>query len=207
MPTRPDQGPSPVRRLLTIGAIALLPFLPTMLGGCIYDESGPGYSADEHVYVSTAWRPWTVTLIDTRTGEAVWSVDVPVGQQLAIKFRGGGPSDELPDMMDWGLMNAGRWYGAKKNRLPVPGADARLLKPTMRPTPEMPGAVLTRAPEAPDEEFESTPVDEVFETPMPEPVEEAPAPLEDMPESQPEDGADEQPQGEEAPIDLPGGGR
>lgn len=165
-----------VNRTLLLGAIASLPLIA---GGCWYSQGGTGFSKDEHVYVSTAWRPWTVTLVDTRTGEAVWSADVPVDQQLVVRFRkGDGPSDELPDMMDWGLMDAGEWYGNRDNRLPVPGRDARLLKPTLRPTPEMPGTILTTAPEPTDEIIETTPYE---------------APMDDM-------GSDD-----EAPIDLPDG--
>ena len=199
MPTR-----TAARRTLILGAIAMLPMLPTLLtlGGCWYSESGPGYSGDVHTYVSTAWRPWTVTLVDTRTGEAVWSTDIPVDQQLVVRFRkGAGPSEELPDLMDWGLMKAGTYYGHRKNRLPVPGRDARLLRPTMRAVPEMPGAILTKAPEPADEILEMTPIEapvdapyeEIFDEPMPdEPAEVAPE-LEDKP-------ADD-----EAPIDLPDG--
>jgi len=189
MPTRLRTRPI-APRLLLAGAIAMF----STLGGCKYNEAGPGYSADEHTYVSTAWRPWTVTLVDTRTGEAVWSADIPVDQQLVIRFRKGkGPSDELPDMMDWGLMDAGTKYGHRKNRLPVPGRDARLLKPTLRPTPEMPGAVLTSAPAEPDEVLEMAPTE---------------APAEEMyNEPGPDDGqmGHEEPEADEPPIDLPDG--
>jgi hypothetical protein len=202
MPTRPAARLS-ARRLLLAGALAMLP----LLGGCKYNEGGPGYSGDIHTYVSTAWRPWTVTLVDTRTGEAVWSADIPVDQQLVIRFRTGkGPSDELPDMMDWGLMEAGTKYGHRKNRLPVPGADARLLKPTLRPTPEMPGAVLTSAPEAPDEIMEMTPMGDG--PAMDEPMDEEP--MDSMDHHDGHMNSDgqmdhEEPEGDEPPIDLPDG--
>lgn len=178
------------RALLLSGAISML----LSVGGCAYNEGGPGYSGDIHTYVSTAWRPWTVTLIDTRTGEAVWSADIPVDQQLVIRFRSGkGPSPELPDMMDWGLMEAGTNYGHRNNRLPVPGADARLLRPTLRPAPEMPGALLTKAPDTPDEILETTP----YQAPAEE--------MGGMPEEYPDEAPVEEGEGaEEAPIDLPG---
>ncbi len=190
MPTRLRTRPI-ARRLLLAGACAML----TTLGGCFYNEGGPGYTADIHTYVSNAWRPWTVTLVDTRTGESVWSVDIPVDQQLVVRFRKGkGPTDELPDMMDWGLMDAGTKYGHRNNRLPVPGSDARLLKPTLRPTPEMPGAVLTSAPEAPDEILEETTYEAPSDEYIDEPVYEEPV-FEDVPAYE----------DDEAPIDLPDG--
>jgi hypothetical protein len=197
MPTR-----TTTRRTLILSATLLLPVL-AVLGGCWHNEAGPGYSNDTHTYVSTAWRPWTVTLLDTRTGEAVWSADVPVDQQLSIRFRkGAGPGGELPDIMDWGLMKAGTKYGHRKNRLPVPGRDARLLRPTMRAVPEMPGAVLTTAPEPGDEILEVTPIeapaDAPYEEIIDEPMDDEPMPEEPALEDKPVDDA-------QAPIDLPDG--
>ncbi|MCB9838697.1 MAG: hypothetical protein H6813_05105 [Phycisphaeraceae bacterium] len=180
---------APARRMMLLGVLALFPLAP----GCTYSESGAFYSNDSHTYVSTTWRPWTVTLVDTRTGEAVWSADVPVGQQLNVRFRhGGGPSAMLPDMMDWGLMDEGTWYGHRDNRLPVPGRDARLLRATLRAVPELPGAVLTSAPVEPDEILETVPdgaaPDEMMMQ-MEQPSEDEPEPTDE-----PMD---------EAPIDLP----
>lgn len=114
--------------------------------GCHY-EGGPLYSADRFTYVSREWQPWTVSLIDTRTGESVWSVDVPVGQKLVLGFReGSGPNEFKPDMMDWGLMPHDRTFGERPNQLPVPPAGARRLEPVLRPTPELPGTPTTGNP-------------------------------------------------------------
>lgn len=106
--------------------------------GCL-GEGGPGYSADRFTYISNEWRPWTVSLIDTRTGETIWTVDVPVGQQLAVGFRPGtGPNEIRPDLMEWGLMPAGRRGGSLPNVVPVPDRFSRRLETTLRPAPEMP---------------------------------------------------------------------
>lgn len=110
--------------------------------GAVSACSSPGgsfYSDDRFTYVSNSWQPWTVSVIDTRTGETLWSVDVPVGQQLVIAFiKGTGPNERLPDMMQWGLMEAGRSSGSLPNLIPVPGRTARRTEPTLRPVPEMP---------------------------------------------------------------------
>lgn len=113
-----------------------------MLAGC-HSPGGPGYSADRYTFESHEWQPYTVTLLDTRTGETVWSVDVPVGQQLVLGFRKGtGPNEFKPDMMEWELMPAGRRFGTRNNQMPVPPAQARRIEPSLRPTPEQPGSPM-----------------------------------------------------------------
>ena len=132
-----------------------------LLGGC-HQPGGVGASLDRFTYVSEAWHPWTVNLVDTRTGETLWSVDVPVGQQITVGFReGSGPNEFKPDMMDWGLEPAGRVGGSMPNQLPVPPAHARRLEPTLRPGPETPGTATAGSP---------------FDTTVNNPVPMAPAP-------------------------------
>ncbi|MEM8834972.1 MAG: hypothetical protein AAGD00_04035 [Planctomycetota bacterium] len=129
------------------GALAVGVTLP--LSGCFTNtQSGLTGSRDKHTYVSTTWRPWTVTLVDTRTGEPLWSVDVPVGQQLVVDFtEGSGPNEYKPDMMAWRLMEAGRLgFGGSKNRIPVPSQYARRIEPTLRPVPEFPGVTPPESP-------------------------------------------------------------
>lgn len=125
---------------LSLGALSL------PMGGC-HLEGGPRYSADRYTYVSRSWTPKTISLIDTRTGETTWSVDVPVGEQLVVGFsKGTGPNELRPDEIVWGLMPAGRRFGQRNNRQPCPPASARRLDMTLRPTPEMPGDTLPGTP-------------------------------------------------------------
>lgn len=108
------------------------------LGGC-HRQGGPGFSTNTFTYISTEWRPYTISVVDTASGETVWSVDVPVGKQLAMGFRkGNGPNSYRPDMLDWGLEEAGRWFGTRGNQVPVPGPDARRVEVTLRAVPERP---------------------------------------------------------------------
>ncbi len=129
------------RRLLPALALTALTALAGLPGACGRGEGGPFFSNDKHTYVSTSWRPWTISLIDTRTGEPVWSVDVPVGKQVTVQFReGSGPNQFKPDMMDWEIREAGR-RGVLRNQIPVPPSHVRRLEPTIRPAPEAPGAL------------------------------------------------------------------
>jgi hypothetical protein len=117
---------------LLLGVVAL----GAVPAGCYY-PGGPLMSADRYTYESTPWQPWTVTLTDTRTGEAVWSVDVPVDQQVVLSFsQGTGPNEYKPDEIVWELMPRGQRFGARNNRLPCPPSGARRLDATLRPTPE-----------------------------------------------------------------------
>lgn len=128
----------------------------SIAGGC-YFAGGPGWSADRFTYPSDSWRPQTVSLVDTRTGETLWSVDVPVGQQLVVGFYADRNEDDpmMPDEMQWRIMKAGKRFGPLHNRMPCPPRDARLVEVTMREAPELPGAVLPPGgPDAPAEVFE-----------------------------------------------------
>lgn len=116
-------------------------------GGSLLSEGGVGASFDSHVYVSRSWQPWTITVRDTRTGQAFWSIDVPVGKKLAIQFmQGHGTESQYsPDLMKWGLMSEDASFSNLVNSLPVPAADSRRLEPTLRAVPELPPDMTGRA--------------------------------------------------------------
>ncbi len=207
MPRTDPKPPARVARPL-MGA-----FLAAVVACGCHSPGGPLYSADKHTYVSSEWQPWTVSVVDTRTGEAFWSVDVPVGEQLVVQFsRGTGPNEYKPDELVWDVMPAGRWFGALRNRLPCPPSGVRRLEPELRATPEMPGSP---APGSPFEATEPRPVrraegrvvvpydpyttDELGTPERPAPEAE-PEPME-IPEVAP--AADPEPAGEPEPEDPP----
>lgn len=114
--------------------------------GCHF-PGGPRYSADRYTIESTTWQPQTATLIDTRTGEPVWSVDIPVGQQLVVGFsRGTGPNEARPDEIVWELMPLGKRFGTRNSRMACPPASVRRLDTTLRPTPEPIGTPVPGSP-------------------------------------------------------------
>lgn len=126
-----------MRRPLLCLAVGML---ACTLGGCAYTEGGPGASIDQHTYVSTSWRPVTISLLDTRTGQTFWSVDVPVGKQVVLAFRKdqGAKNTAAPDLMKWEIMDDDASYGALDNSLAVPGKDDRKLVVSYRAAPELP---------------------------------------------------------------------
>lgn len=105
----------------------------SLLTGCYTS----GYTGSGDVYQSTTWEPKTLTLYDTRTGETVWSVDVPVGQQIMVRYsQGTGPNEYRPDEIRWELAPIGRRIITPNNRQPCPPAHARRLDMTLRDAPE-----------------------------------------------------------------------
>lgn len=103
-----------------------------------HDEGGTGVSEDKMVYVSRPHEPKTITLMDTRTGEALWTMDVPVGRKLVIDFEEGlaGNTPDRPDLMRWELMKESDLIGRLDNAMPVPMADSRRLDMSLRAGPE-----------------------------------------------------------------------
>lgn len=177
--------------LLTLALSCLL------AGGCglayrpYYDEGGSGASIDEFVYVSRPHSPKTVSLLDTRTGETLWTTDVPVGKQLAVRFYKDEAPDNTytPDMMRWGIFEAGTRWGRKANEMLVPPSYARRLQmdvraepefaPREQPAPNQPYVAPPTAKPRPVQPVapEHTPTEQM--TPR-QPVETAPAPIEPM---------------------------
>jgi len=125
--------------LVVGGALLASSCGPTSPYRPFFDEGGSGASIDEFTYVSTSLAPKTISIIDTRTNETVFSIDIPVGQQLSINF------DELDKnkgkymsgTMRWALMRAGDRYGRLTNRVDVPPPDARRIDMTLRQSPEV----------------------------------------------------------------------
>ncbi len=139
MPTR-----RAVRNVMTTLSLAALSF--GALSGC-YTPQGPGYSGlAPETYISTSLSPKTVSLVDKRTDETVWSVDVPVGKQVVIIFREGQNEGAfMPDTLLWEVMDAGKKFGKLDNEIPSPPRSSRRVDMALRPAPELPAnATMTQ---------------------------------------------------------------
>lgn len=117
-------------------------------GGC-WTEGGRGYSNDSYTYISREWEPKTISVIDTRTGQAVWSYEVPVGRQLMMEFfAGGGTVPGMPDELKWSDYPAGMRFGLLDNSVSVPSANVRRVDMKLRPVPEAEKIATSSAPAA-----------------------------------------------------------
>lgn len=106
--------------------------------GCVgYHPGGNMQSEDTFTYWSTPHMPHTVTLVDTRSGEQLWTYEIPVGKQLVMKFyKDTTPDAHLSDSMRWEIMDVEKTGGRLTNVLPVPDRFSRRVDVEVRPTPE-----------------------------------------------------------------------
>lgn len=126
----------------TITAAAVLGLAALGLGGC-FGPGGPllNYTGAPQTYVSSTYAPKTVTVIDVRSNEPIFEIDVPVGQQLSIQFLAGKGDDpnETPDLMRYELQERGKSTGLIANSLTVPDHRSLRVDVTLRQGPEYGG--------------------------------------------------------------------
>lgn len=131
--------------VLSTAALAAASVLALTLGGCYSTETNLfSTTMGTFNYASTAMRPVTITIVDARTEEPIFKMDVPVGQQLSFHFDETGGDDPVlrPAKMSWSMWEAGNSFGSLTNTLSVPPASARRIEYSLRNGPEY-------APEAP----------------------------------------------------------
>lgn len=147
-----------------------------------YDPGGSGASIDEFTYWSEPHMPQTVELIDLRTGETLFAVDIPPRQQLVVKFvKNHSEKDSwMPDLMKWELMPRGTKRGKLDNSIPVPPSFSRRLDVSLRETPEMPDAPRYSQPAPAAQQPVDWTSPEPTQQPMTEPANQSPAPVEPM---------------------------
>lgn len=121
---------------------AILTTLATLtLGGCFWPGYSPGgqmASRDNFTYDSTPDHPQNVNVIDWTTGESLLTVEIPVGQQLVMRFYANHDSNNAarPDLLRWRLMAAGTSWGELNNTLPVPDYNHRRVDVSLRKSGE-----------------------------------------------------------------------
>ncbi len=111
-----------------------------LLGGCFKQmfTNSPGgnmRSDDTYTYISTPFEPLTVTLYDFRDNEPLWTVDVPVGQKVTVRFlenQAEQGTNRRPDIMQWAIYDKDKRRADLTNKMAVPSPDARLLKVSIR---------------------------------------------------------------------------
>ncbi len=103
------------------------------------------YTGASHTYYSTEMQPKTVRLVDLRTDEVIFSLDIPPGKQLTLDFVDGEGDDPTysPDLMRYQVFDLGTTMGKLRNSLTVPAATSRRLDMFVRQGPEY----VTAAPE------------------------------------------------------------
>ncbi len=126
------------RRVLTVSVGAALMLATSFLGACAFKPGGSGSSNDTFTYQSFAHAPQTISVVDTRTGQPVWTGEVPVGQQLVVRFvdRTGESESENNALMRWAYMPINSQQVSLPNTVTVPPASARRIDMELREGPE-----------------------------------------------------------------------
>ncbi|MBY0112655.1 MAG: hypothetical protein K2Y21_07530 [Phycisphaerales bacterium] len=127
--------------VLALGAAAF-----TLAGCNIYRQGGSLRSNDTFTYIADEHYPVTVTLMDTRTNEPVWTADVPVGKQLTIRFHEAQYPDNPanPDAMRWRFFDKPTRAGELGSVMAVPNKFSRRIDTSIRSSPEYPAGTDPR---------------------------------------------------------------
>ena len=121
-------------RFFLLGGAAVL-----AAAGCYTPEGGlMPYTGGPSTYYSTEQYPCTVTLVDTRTGEPFFTLEIPVGKQLSLDFKAGEGDDPVntPDLMRYEVWPIGTSTGTLRNALTVPDQWSRRIDVDYRRGPE-----------------------------------------------------------------------
>ncbi len=104
-----------------------------VLGGCAADQAGLGVSRDRVDFKSTPHALYNVTIVDTNTGEDVWTIEVPLGQRLVGQFANNTKAlDTGEDTFSWSLVPASTSSRSYRNKVAVPPMTSRRVSVTMR---------------------------------------------------------------------------
>lgn len=190
---------------ITAAAITL-----SATSGCSWDSAGMKSSYGRFDYTSSVFTPYTVTLVDTTTGETLWTYEVPVGKTLSVRFLQPHDAEGTgKDTMQWDVFDANRVGSTMSNSMPCPAASSRIVKVFVRDQPEAYTQTAPAAP-APADTVQATPTTPSTPSSPAAPSEivlpdaKQPAPSATPPEAPKAPGAPKAPEEPKAPpVDLP----
>lgn len=95
-------------------------------------------SNDTFTFISNEFYPVTVTIVDVRTNEPIWTADVPVSKQLTFRFHEAQYPDNPanPDAMRWQFFDRPTRAGELNSVMACPDKYSRRMDVTIRKTPE-----------------------------------------------------------------------
>ncbi|MGH7244217.1 MAG: hypothetical protein ACREJD_12455 [Phycisphaerales bacterium] len=112
--------------------------LATLSGCNIYRPGGSMRSNDTFTFISNEYYPVTVTIVDVRTNEPIWTADVPVSKQLTFRFHEAqypeNPAN--PDAMRWQFFDRPTRAGELNSVMACPDKFSRRMDVTIRKVPE-----------------------------------------------------------------------
>jgi rhodanese-related sulfurtransferase len=117
--------------ILGITGLALL--APTT--GCYRPQGGlMPYTGAASTYISYETQQKSVQIIDVRSGDVVFSMDIPAGKQLTMDFVEDEGDDPVlsPDLLRYEIFDAGKKTGKLHNVMSVPPAHSRRIEVQVR---------------------------------------------------------------------------
>ena len=119
----------------------LLSIATTLMSCQMYKPGGNAYFNGPNsaaTWQSTEEFPKTVTLIDTRSGERFFVMEIPVGKKLVIDFVADSGDNTVltPDLMMWEVFSSDVGYGPLSNSMTVPNGWSRRIDVTLRESSE-----------------------------------------------------------------------
>jgi len=127
-------------KVLRIAPTLLVVFL---LAGCYNTDGGWMKSTGRgFTYISTPMQPTSVAVIDTRTQEAFFAMDIPPGKQLSLNFIEGGGDDPVytPNRMVYAVWEPNTYIGSLDNQITAPPYSCCRIDVSYRKAPEWPDA-------------------------------------------------------------------
>ncbi len=115
------------------GLLAIAGFVAvsgSLLGGCHATNNGGGlasYSGGPQTIASTEKIQKSVRMIDMRSDEVFFAIDIPPGKQLTFDFDSGDGDDAVytPDIMRYEVKDSKDNFGRLSNAMTVPNAASR----------------------------------------------------------------------------------
>lgn len=110
-----------------------------VLGACHRPQGAlMAATGSSQTYPSYETSPKSIHVLDLRTGEVIFAMDVPPGKQLSMDFVEGEGDDPVytPDLMRYEVFDLGTMTGALANSMTVPGASSRRVDVFIRQGPE-----------------------------------------------------------------------
>ena len=112
-----------IRRVLTVVAAGVMTVGLGLVAGCHSPKGGlMPYTGGSTTHFSYETRPLSIRMIDLRSGESFFEMDVPTGKQLTYQFFAEEGSDPVytPTLMRYMVFDLGKQTGKLKNAMSVP---------------------------------------------------------------------------------------
>lgn len=115
-------------------ALTLTLAAAAVTGGCYSPGGGfMSHTGGPQTWTSNEMMQKTITMVDLRSNEVFFTIDIPPGKQLVVDFDEGEGDDPVytPDLMRYAILDQGTKTGKLRNAMTVPNAASRRVEVTL----------------------------------------------------------------------------